>query len=264
MADDRQHEALGERLRAAAAQLPYPPTPELAGALRPPPARPAPPRLRLVARLALLLALLLAALLAVPEVRAAALRLLQIGVVRVRVEPAPAPPLAAPPAPSPTPLPPPRLPDLTGATTLDAAAASLPFAILLPAYPPDLGPPAAVFVQEIGGPALVLVWADPADPARARLSLHALSSQAFAEKLIYAGGTEVVTETSVGDAPALWVRGPHLLRTGPAEADRYTQLRLVRGDTLIWTAGAVTYRLESGLPLEEARRVAESLRPPSP
>jgi hypothetical protein len=265
MRDDPHDDRLGERLRAAAAEFPYPPTPDLAPTLgrRPAGRRPLVPSPRRIALpAALALAVLLAALLAVPEVRGAALRLLQVGVVRVRILPGPAPTPA--PAPSATPPPAPRLPALVGATTLEAAAAQLPFPILLPAYPADLGAPAAAFVQEIGGPALVLVWADPGEPGRVRLSLHALSSRAFAEKLLFGGGAEVLEATEVAGEPALWVRGPHLLRLGPDGDGEYAQVRLVEGDTLIWTAGEVTYRLESDLSLDEARRVAESLRPQKP
>ncbi|NTU85622.1 MAG: hypothetical protein HGA45_40855, partial [Chloroflexales bacterium] len=121
MPDESPNDPLDERLRAAAAAFPYPPTPDLAAALAGRTvARRArgPSRWRLAAGLGL--AALLVALLAVPEVRGAAMRLLQVGVVRVRLEPSPAPPST--PAPSVEPMPAPRLPDLAGATTLEAAA----------------------------------------------------------------------------------------------------------------------------------------------
>ena len=35
----------------------------------------------------------------------------------------------------------------------------------------------------------------------------------------------------------------------------------VGGEQAYWAEGALTYRLESGLPLEEAVRIAESLQP---
>jgi hypothetical protein len=35
---------------------------------------------------------------------------------------------------------------------------------------------------------------------------------------------------------------------------------LIEGHVLIWTEGEITYRLETDMPLEEAVRVAESLR----
>jgi hypothetical protein len=36
--------------------------------------------------------------------------------------------------------------------------------------------------------------------------------------------------------------------------------RLVEGNTLIWEANGITYRLESHLSLEDALRIAESLK----
>jgi hypothetical protein len=44
--------------------------------------------------------------------------------------------------------------------------------------------------------------------------------------------------------------------------ERELKLRyLVQGHVLIWAEGGLTYRLESGLLLEEALRIAESLQP---
>jgi hypothetical protein len=38
------------------------------------------------------------------------------------------------------------------------------------------------------------------------------------------------------------------------------EFRLVEGHVLIWADGSLTYRLETELPLDEALRIAESLR----
>jgi hypothetical protein len=252
---------LADRLRAEARSFAYPPTPNLAATLR----RLAPPRParrgRLLLRLALVAALLLAALLAVPEVRAAALRLLQLGAVRVLVEPGPAPaelaptPPAAPAAAQPT-------PDLglLGAIPVAEAADHVAFPVRLPAHPPELGPPDLAYLQDLDGEALVLVWLDPADPQRPLLSLHALSSDAFVQKTLYGPETALLAETAVNGAPALWVRGPHFLETGRSADLGFELRRIVPGDTLIWTVGHLTYRLETTLPMEEAVLVAESLR----
>jgi hypothetical protein len=260
MRDSGDTNQLDGRLREAASRLAYPQTPDIAGRagqrLAAGERRPD-PRLRRVALAAALL--LLAALLAVPEARAAAIRLLQIGVVRIRVEPAPTAisPTAtvAPPAPvAPTDL------GLAGETTLADAARLVDFAIRLPAYPADLGPPDQVFLQDLAGEALVLVWRDPADPSQTRMSLEILTSRMFVEKVLYGDETQILSETQVGDAPALWVRGRHFLMVRRDGREEIELRRLVAGDVLIWTAGGLTYRLESRLDLEEARRVAESLR----
>jgi hypothetical protein len=38
----------------------------------------------------------------------------------------------------------------------------------------------------------------------------------------------------------------------------------VNGDVLIWTDGTLTYRLESGLSLDEALKIAQSIPPVKP
>jgi hypothetical protein len=44
----------------------------------------------------------------------------------------------------------------------------------------------------------------------------------------------------------------------------YVERYLLEGGTLVWEADGVTYRLETRLTLEEAIRIAESLRPVEP
>jgi hypothetical protein len=70
-----------------------------------------------------------------------------------------------------------------------------------------------------------------------------------------------VTPVTVNGQPGFWISGsPHffLLRR-PLRRDVDDSHRTV-GDTLLWTDGDITYRLESQLPMEQAIRVAESLR----
>ncbi len=238
---------LEQRLRRAARDLRYPPTPDLAGALRHRRAGPALWRWRA----ALLAAVAVAALLMVPQVRAAALAFLRIGAIEI--VPARQTPDTGPAATAPPPDP---LPDLRGATTLAEARARLAFPLRLPSEPADLGPPDGVFVQDLGGPAAILVWRDPATPARLRLALYVLSSDVFGRKV----GVTAIQETSVGGRRAVWASGPYVLRLGPTHAEELATRRLVAGNTLIWEHDGLTYRLESDLPLEAAVRIAESLR----
>lgn len=251
-----------EWVAATARTLPYPTTPDLAtrrlasGRAR--------PRPRLAWALGLLLALG-AAVLAVPEVRAGLMEFLQLGAVRIRLlDPtptvAPTPTASLLPAPPPTTrpraaaTPTPTLSSvlaLAGETTLAEARHEVPFPII---FPPALGPPDHVFVQEMNGPVVVLVWLDPAAPDRARISLHLLGPGTLAQKVL----PRVVRETSVGGRRALWTEGPYLIQLGSGP----NQSRLVEGHVLIWTEGEITYRLESDLPLTEAIRLAEALPRP--
>ncbi len=112
-------------------------------------------------------------------------------------------------------------------------------------------------MQNLAGPAVVLVWMEPNRPEKVRLSLHQLSEEGFALKSV---AQAAVVETTVQDGSALWLDGPYLLKTQP---DNVEVLRLIEGHVLLWTESIdgqeVTCRLETDLPLEEARRVAESL-----
>jgi hypothetical protein len=251
------------QLRGIAGEFRYPATPDIAASLRERLAvrgarRPA---LRLgLAPIALLIVLLLAAaLLAVPSVRAAILEWLQIGGIRIwLVEPTPTPTMepslpGETPPPTATPRPVIRTPyrDLAGLTTLDAAREQVYFPIRLPGYPPDLGQPDDVYLQAVGGPLVVLVWRDPADPHRARLALHILGPGVVADK----GAPPVVESAAVNGQPALWTTGPYMLEYTDGMGFKW----LVEGHVLLWEQDGLTHRLETGLPLDEAIRIAESL-----
>ncbi|HMQ55460.1 MAG TPA: hypothetical protein PKD98_25480, partial [Anaerolineae bacterium] len=167
--------------------------------------------------------------------------------------PPPRPETPGPPAtPSPRATPLSSVLDLGGQTTLAEAQASFGFPIRLPAYPAELGQPDRVFVQDFGGPVVILVWLEPDQLEAVKLSLHLLGPDTFAQKL----QPRLIETTNVNGQPALWTSGPYLLQfqTGSDSG------RLIDGQTLIWTEGAVTYRLETSQPLAEAIRMAESLR----
>src|SRR5690606_10916966 len=120
-------------------------------------------------------------------------------------------------------------------------------------HPADLGAPDGVFLQELGGMVVVLVWLDPAQPTRAHLSLHILGPGTFAEK----GNVQQLAQTTVSGQRALWTEGPYLLAYGTDAAIEWDMRRIVEGHVLIWTEGELTYRLESNLPLDEVVRIAE-------
>jgi hypothetical protein len=142
--------------------------------------------------------------------------------------------------------------DLSGETTLQAARESLDFPVYTPAYPPDLGDPDRVFVQDIGGPLVVLVWTDSAEADRAVLSLHILGPGVVGMK----GPPPILAETEVNGSYALWTSGPYLLNY---RGFHQPLALVVEGQVLIWEAHGLTYRLETDLPLEEAIRIGESL-----
>lgn len=265
------------RLRATAGALPYPSTPDVAEAVRQrlaaESARRAPgsfvtSRPRLAWAIALVV-LLVAGLLAVPEVRAGIIQFLRIGAVRIFLAPptptpseaeaiVPAlPATGVSPVTTATPRPAPTLAasliDLGGETTLEEARARFGFPLALPAYPSGLGPPDRVFLQNFGGPMVVLVWLDPAQPDRVRLSLHLLTCDVCATK----SEPAVIQTTSVNRQPAVWTEGPYMLQLSNGSIDLR---RMVEGHVLIWADGPITYRLETDLSLDEAVKIAESLK----
>jgi hypothetical protein len=195
--------------------------------------------------------LLLALLIALPPVQASLRRPLCLGSVCIVWGGSPHPATGGQRSPTPTPLP--SVLDLAGRTTLAQARAQAGFPVRLPAYPADLGQPDYVFLQDLDGAAVLLVWVDHAHPDHVRMSLSELSSGIYAYKF----ATAPVAVTAVHGQKALWTTGPYMLELQNGSLDTR---RLVTGHTLIWTEGAVTYRLETDLPLTETVRIAESLR----
>lgn len=254
-------ETIEAHLGETAAALAYPPTPDIVAAERRRLAVDRPPGRRsrtAIGRPARLLGgalaavlLLLAIALAVPQTRAALLQIFEVGAVRILVDEE---------TPAPVITPARTLLDVAGATTLVQAADMVDFDILLPAYPADLGPPDQVYVQKLAdtgldGPIAILVWLDPTRPGEARLSLYQIPVPSYAFKW---ASMESVRETEVDGQRAFWVRGPHRLKLQNGDYDEWL---FVPGTVLLWSDGRLTYRLESGLSMAEAVRIAESLRP---
>ncbi|MEW6084105.1 MAG: DUF4367 domain-containing protein [Chloroflexota bacterium] len=255
------------RLRTIANQMNYPRTPDIAGRAMStihPMMKP-----RFISKgwawSLTLIVVLFFSLMLIPPARAAIVEFIQIGIVRIFPRSPEAPPTAMPEPNSPVTATPSLesstlLVDLTrlaGERTL-AQAQSLvasSYSILLPSYPPVLGEPDHVFVQDADGSMTILVWLDPNDPEKVLLSLHIIPEGSWAIRK-----TEPVTiqESSVNGQRAVWAVGPYPLRYTNGDLD-FT--RLIDGYVLIWTDGEITYRLETALPMEEAIKIAESLQP---
>jgi hypothetical protein len=234
------------RLARVAAAFAYPATPDFAARL---PARPRPPAARMAwAYAALAVALVIAGVMAVPSARAAVLEILRVGAIRLILEP-----------PTPTPAhmgqATPTLAVPLGrfrTVTFDAALQTWPRPILLPAHPPDLGPPDRVYLAQGYEPeALLLVWTDEADPARPVLALYQIEGGLFSVKEV-----EEVTRTTVDGREAFWVSSPHTIYFPGGQMPSAPQISL---NALIWAEAGVTYRLEGDLTMDEAMRIAESL-----
>jgi hypothetical protein len=269
------NQPLDEHLKEAAHQFQYPPTPDVTGAVLKRLDSGDRPRARIRSAWVVtsLLILVLASLFGVPGVRAEIVRFFQVGVVRIfpatptltALPSLPQMPVTATPgiissgtAATPNnaqyePLYMVTLSDMAGETTLEAAQASLPFPIRLPGYPADIGAPGRVFLQE-NGSMVILAWTDPADPQKARLSLHQIGPGGI---LVGKFEPRLIQETQVNGQYAVWAQGPYLVRLTNGSIEFR---RTVEGNTLIWEENGITYRLESDLSLEETVKIAESLK----
>lgn len=260
--NESQQELFEKQLLSIAKPMDYPRTPAVADSVMK--HLDISPRSRFVSRplawsLTFLL-LLCASLMLIPSARAALLEFIQIGVVRIfRAEPTPlAPPneefpLAATPATSEPLIP--MLENLAGEMTLEEAQQTVDYPLLLPSYPPDLGRPNHVFVQDADGDMTILVWIDPQQPDEVLLSLHFLPPGSWAIKKV---NPTLIQETTLNGQRALWTIGPYPIRFSDGDLDF---IRLIDGHVLIWFDGQMTYRLETDLSLEEALKIAESLEP---
>ena len=267
---------LEARLRSIASGMDYPRTPDIAAIVS--------TRLRAQAgsrfsskafawSLTILL-VLCSSLMLIPPVRAAIIEFIQIGAVRIFPQygqptdrPTAQPTHITTPETHPTPTPtltpkPPNPPlisildRMTGSTTLASAREQVDYPILLPTYPANLGEPDYVFTQDAEGTMTILVWIDPKQPDKVLMSLHFIPSESWA---INKMGPKVIQETLVNGNYAIWAEGPYPLRVRDNNEIYFT--RMVDGHVLIWEVGNITYRLETGLSMEETVKIAESLVP---
>ena len=255
---------LERRLLALARELEYPPTPDLAGAVRrrieapASPSRPRAPRRRLARVLViavLLLALAAATTLAVsPAARDSLRDLLDIGGVEIETTTAPPPPAVR------------RGPDLGRPTTLAAATAELGFRPLVPAA---LGRPDGVFADR-HPQALNLVYRP--DPPRlphttttgVGLLVTELPGRVSGEYL-----HKVVSRSRPGSSacmvdgrPAVWIAGaPHFFLYGGRDGRILESELDVAQNVLLLQRGPVLVRLEGAFGEREAVRIARSLEP---
>lgn len=260
-------------LHETAAGLLYPPTPDVASAVRRHLADSAVRQSRLLRRRlawALLILALAGSALAVPQVRATLRQWLRIGTVQITLnEPTSAAQMPASAVPiadqtpattvSVAPILPTSLRDFGSATTLAQAQQTVAFTITLPSEPADLGEPAYVLLPEPTGHIVVLIWLAPQRTDTISLSLHILDADVWARKMLV--NTDQASATTVNGNPALWLDSDHeIYLFNPNTGAEYTEPRLVQGHTLLWAANGLTYRLETSADFAQARRIAESVR----
>ena len=260
-----ERELFENQLKSIANRMEYPRTPNLAGSVMTRLRASTRPRFvfRKLAWSLTMILVLFSSLMLIPPVRAAVVEFIQIGIVRIFPRPTDGistatpdsliPETATPSIPAGTLIP--SLSRIAGETTLADAQDRVDYSIFLPTYPPDLGPPDHVFLQDAEGTMTILVWLDRSQPKRVLMSLHFIPEGSWG---IEKSEPRFIEQANVNGQPAIWAVGPYPLRLRNGDLD-FT--RLIEGNVLIWADGNLTYRLETNQPLEEAIKIAESLEP---
>ena len=221
-------------LRELAAAVAFPETPDLATTVRRSlPERPPSAWPKRLAVVAVVVGIALIAGLAVPQARTALLRFFGIGAVRVELVE--------------------RLPAVEPGASLALgtriAAAESPLPVLRSEL---LGPPDGIYRS---GDVVTLLWGSPQS---VRLLVTEIGGAPFSPDVVkkLVGSTSSARFASItgSDEPGLWIEGePHALFL-PGAPPR------LAANTLLWTSGGLTVRLEGATSFDEAVRIAESLR----
>jgi hypothetical protein len=136
-------------------------------------------------------------------------------------------------------------------------------------YPTDplVGTPDAAWIDSRKAGQVALVWRTRADlPATTEPGVGMLLMQfngrvdeGMITKMIDSGTN--VERVRVGGNPGFWITGDlHFFFYEDANGNVVDDSRRWVGDTLLWTEGGLTYRLETALGRDTAIRIAESLR----
>ncbi len=253
-----------KQLQEQIANFPYPPTPDLAAGVRRRLAAPTKQSRQLITRrlawAMVLLFALFAISLAVPQVRAAVLRIFRVGGVTIVVPEEGVEETAVPQVTATTPPQTTLAQDIllspTGKTTLADVQTQTDTPLFIPE---GWGPPDQVYHQTHDWPGVVIfVWLESGSENRARLSLYQINSPNFLYK--QAGNMQEIT---LQGQRAFWLEGGHWLQL---QDDTVQPWLFVEGSVLLWWSETadMTFRLESGLSLAEATVIAESLTPLRP
>jgi hypothetical protein len=90
------------------------------------------------------------------------------------------------------------------------------------------------------------------------MEFRARIDRPFLEKVVHEA--ERVEEVEVGGEAAYWIEGEHTVFYLDERGDPFDERTRLAGNTLLWQRGELTFRLESALSMEEAIRIAESVR----
>jgi hypothetical protein len=253
--------ALDAALRDLGRHLTWPPTPDVVPAVRARleqgaevrliPRRPL--RRGMVVAAAALLVLLAGSVVLSPAIRAALLRLFTLPGVRIEVTESPTEPAEQPSV---------EVPFLGRRVSLEQARGEVPFPIALP---DDLGQPDEVYLAGGGDRALVTLAYRRApnittDPRTGYAVLLTQLRGSPSVDLIKKTAVETrVMPVTVGGERGYFVEGEHTVYVLDPEDQPLVDEARIAGNTLLWTQGEVTLRLEADVPLPHALGIARSV-----
>jgi hypothetical protein len=254
--------ALEAALRDLGRHLTWPPTRDLTPAVRaglergaevrPIPRRPV--RRGMVIAAAAVLLLLAGSVALSPAIRAAFLRLFTLPGVRIEVAESPVEPVEQPSV---------EAPFLGRHVSLAEARREVPFPIALP---DDLGRPDEVYLVGAGDRVLLTMGYRRApnittDPRMGYAVLLTQLRGSPSADLIKKTSVETrVVPVTVGGERGYFVEGEHAVYVlDPGNQPLVDEARIA-GNTLLWTRGEVTLRLEADVPLPQALAIARSVR----
>ena len=251
---DMSRERLEAALRTTAADVDYPPTPQLAAAVRAriekerPVRRPSwrwQPAAVTIAVLALVCA---GALALSPGARDAVADFVGLDDVRIGFDdPAPSPSIAG------------RGPVLGRPVTLAEAEGAVDFEVKLPEL---LGLPAPeIYLTRPPTEGMVSLYYPDAyegaeEPALLVTQFEASLDGAFFKKL---GVQDQVEFLTVRDVPGYWIEGTHFFYYFDESGEMHEESIRLAGNVLLWEENGVVYRIEGGFGKQEALKVAVSL-----
>lgn len=132
--------------------------------------------------------------------------------------------------------------------------------------PANVDAPARAYTGQPGG-SITLVWAPSPDlpeidDSGIGLLLAALPGTIDGGNVSKEIGPRTsVEQVPLGDGPAYWIAGePHLVRVTDADGRVVVDATRLAGNTLVWTDGDITYRLESALTRDDAVALASDLQ----
>ncbi len=203
------------------------------------------PVLRAAAAVLLVVALVVASALVVPQSREALADFFGLSHVKIEIGPVlgPPPPILSPGS-------------FAEPATIASAQATVDFEIRLPVVDGTQMAPDAVYVEDRSPGAEVVIGVYEEED----FDLYQSANGFFGKGGI--PSSDVLLETDVHGQDALWIGfGGHIASSLDDRGRVIVEtLRSVERATLLWEEMGVTYRLETSLSLDEAIRIAESLR----